>query len=159
MKTSEINPWGLPRVALSDKNTLPSISAVYFVLDEDRILYVGKSVNLSSRWANHHRYHQIKQVSFSPVISWLECPSVVAEKLERECIATFYPELNGLQQKHLGTQLNVFVRRDTFDALEILASKASMSKESLVRRLAEEAVKAAKEQGVLGVVPKGVGKH
>lgn len=42
---------GLPDVKLPE---LPRQSGVYFVLnDKDEVVYVGKSVNLRSRWAGH----------------------------------------------------------------------------------------------------------
>jgi len=46
----------LPYLSLSQRNSLPECPAVYFAVDsKNRVLYVGKAINLLARWKDHHR--------------------------------------------------------------------------------------------------------
>ncbi|HEY9297509.1 MAG TPA: GIY-YIG nuclease family protein [Phormidium sp.] len=54
-----INPLELPNCVLLDKSTLPAIPAIYFVVEESTILYVGSTLNLKQRWYTHHKYEVI----------------------------------------------------------------------------------------------------
>ncbi|MEG4121826.1 hypothetical protein QUA43_30695 [Microcoleus sp. N9_B4] len=95
MNPATINPLTLPSLSLANRSTLPSCPAVYFVLEGDRVLYVGRSRNLRQRWVIHHRYKQLKAIS-NIRIAWLECsePSLLAE-IEAAMIRYFLPPLNG----------------------------------------------------------------
>lgn len=89
-----INPFMLPFVELDDHVLLPSKPGLYFVIDGDRILYIGKSQNLRIRWSAHHRYKQIKKIAKSPVITFLDVKSVDLLHVERHLIKRFNPMLN-----------------------------------------------------------------
>lgn len=52
---AECNPLELPSVSLSQKMKLTFSAGVYFVLHENRILYIGKSDCIKSRWVNHNQ--------------------------------------------------------------------------------------------------------
>jgi excinuclease UvrABC nuclease subunit len=64
-------------------------SGVYFLIKNERIVYVGQSVNIYSRIADHY-----KNKFFSDVFS-VPCPRSNLDVLESMYIHTFSPELNG----------------------------------------------------------------
>jgi len=95
-----MNPLGidfstLPSLPLAGRSGLPTCPAVYFALEGDRVLYIGRSGNLQQRWAIHHRYKQLKGLN-NVRIAWLECsdPSLLPE-IEATLIRHFLPPLNG----------------------------------------------------------------
>lgn len=89
-----INPFQLPYVEFSEKTQLPEKSGLYFVIDGDQILYVGKTIHFKRRWAGHHRYAQIKAMAKNPVIAWLDVEDTRLLDAESELIARFKPKLN-----------------------------------------------------------------
>lgn len=48
--TSDVDLLALPSLLLVERRQLPSLSAVYFVLDGVRVLDIGKSTNLAQKW-------------------------------------------------------------------------------------------------------------
>ncbi|MBW4534081.1 MAG: hypothetical protein KME09_09090 [Pleurocapsa minor HA4230-MV1] len=55
----------LPKVSLETKELLPEYSGIYYVVDENKIVwYVGKAQNIRKRWQGkaHHRIYQLKQL-------------------------------------------------------------------------------------------------
>lgn len=93
MDLAVINPLTLPSLPLANRSALPSCAAVYFVLEGDRIRYIGRAGNLQQRWSAHHRY---KQLNSETRIAWLECsePELLPE-IEEALIEQFCPPLNG----------------------------------------------------------------
>jgi len=89
-----VNPFTLPAVNLDDKTTLPSKPGLYFVIDGQRLLYIGRSKDLNQRWRNHHRHDQIKRLAHSPQIAYLDCDDASLLWTEREIINRFKPLLN-----------------------------------------------------------------
>lgn len=92
---TNINPYSLPYVDFGNLNSLPETSAIYFVLADEVVLYVGKAVNLKLRWRNHHRRAQLKKYQ-KVKISWFEyihLDSLV--ELENLLIRELKPKLNG----------------------------------------------------------------
>ena len=88
---------GLPSVCFGDRKKLPDSPGVYFVVDEDQILYVGiTSSSLRTRWASHHRYDQVAEVAPQGKIFFQEVPESFEQLREREdrLIAEFRPTLN-----------------------------------------------------------------
>ncbi len=66
----------LPSLPLSQRNSLPACPAIYFAVDsKNRVLYVGKAINLVARWKDHHRLEQLKRINRkNPIkIAWLTC--------------------------------------------------------------------------------------
>lgn len=47
MNLAAINPLDLPSLSLAERKNLPDCAAIYFVMDGDRILYIGKSINIA----------------------------------------------------------------------------------------------------------------
>jgi len=84
----------LPSLPLNDRQKLPSIACIYFVLENDWLVYIGRSRDLRFRWRQHHRYHDFQDLE-NVKIAWLEIsePSLLHE-IEMALIAWFEPYLN-----------------------------------------------------------------
>ncbi|MGL4618718.1 MAG: GIY-YIG nuclease family protein [Chroococcidiopsis sp.] len=82
----------LPSVPLTERLSLPKISAVYFVLKGSSVLYIGQSANLFRRWQNHVL---VKQLTASSIrIAWLKCSKSKLLSTETILISKFVPKLN-----------------------------------------------------------------
>lgn len=91
--------YTLPSLPLSQRNSLPECPSIYFAIDSNnRVLYVGKAINLLSRWKNHHRQEQLNRINRkNPIkIAWLICPSEleVLARTETYFIEFYQPLLN-----------------------------------------------------------------
>ncbi|MCC5638585.1 GIY-YIG nuclease family protein [Nostoc sp. CHAB 5844] len=85
----------MPSLPLASRKNLPGCPAIYFVLDGDRILYVGKTNNLWQRWITHHRFLQLSSMGDLISIAWLECEDISRlDALEKQLITALQPELN-----------------------------------------------------------------
>lgn len=49
----------LPQLCIQKKAHLPTVSGIYFVLEEETVLYIGIATNLRERWVQHHRYEEL----------------------------------------------------------------------------------------------------
>jgi len=92
---NSVNPKELNCLALEKAIKLPSISALYFCISRENILYIGITDNLNERWKQHHKIlHLIKYQYVN--IHWL--PLATEElnfRVEKEFIEYFKPLLNG----------------------------------------------------------------
>jgi hypothetical protein len=142
-----VDPLALPSLPLTDRSQLPVCPAVYFALDGDRVLYIGRSVNLQQRWITHHRYSQLKGLN-NVRIAWLECsdPSLLPE-IEVALIEYFQPSLNGelIPFKIPSTSLAkimIYAPYDLKETIERLAKKENRSLSNYIvtvlQRIAEE---------------------
>jgi predicted GIY-YIG superfamily endonuclease len=85
----------LPSLPLADKAKLPSCAAVYFALSShNRILYIGRSIDIRERLRGHHRLTLLK--SFGDIkIAWLkESNALALRRIEAILIEYFNPPLN-----------------------------------------------------------------
>jgi hypothetical protein len=80
-------------LSIEEKSKLPSISAIYFVFASNKLLYVGRSVDLKQRWQNHHRYSQFKLIQDAR-IAWFECDSNLLPEFESSLIEFLEPDYN-----------------------------------------------------------------
>lgn len=81
-------------VILDKRRFLPKCSGVYFIVSDDRIFYIGKSVDIRSRVVHgHHKFNQFVELS-NPSIFWVEAPKDKLSDLERKYIRQFAPPLN-----------------------------------------------------------------
>lgn len=97
-----INPYQLISIELSNIKKLPECTAIYFVIDsQNRILYIGKANNLSARWKNHHRKHQLEEIHKENLvrIAWQAWNKQDLAEAENYLIANFNPLLNGTEVK------------------------------------------------------------
>ena len=65
------------------------VSGVYFLIKQDRIVYVGQSVNVFARIGTHQTDKDFDS------IAWLPCDKGILDKLESIYIHTLQPPLNG----------------------------------------------------------------
>lgn len=97
MNSDEIHIPFLPKVKLSEKSNLPTISAVYFALSYVMdVLYIGTAYNLCTRWKRHHKLHDL-QVRRCEYIAWHKSTIKDLYAIERELIVTYRPPLNTQQ--------------------------------------------------------------
>jgi GIY-YIG catalytic domain len=102
---ASLDIMALPSVALADYRQLPDTTALYFIVNAiGKLLYIGQSIELKTRWRTHHRlarYQQLEGIR----IAWLDlsdrCPVTYRDgrkkylvALERSCIAYFRPPDN-----------------------------------------------------------------
>jgi hypothetical protein len=101
IRLGAVNPLGLSYLNLEDKKRLPNIPAIYFVIEQKRIIYVGKAERSAFRWISHHIHSKIESRT-SVRIYWLEIKDVKKlQEVEKYFIALYEPELNyiGLGRK------------------------------------------------------------
>jgi hypothetical protein len=59
MNVTDINPSNLPAMPLSERWNLPVCPAIYFVMQGDITLYIGRTKNLYRRWLTHHIWERL----------------------------------------------------------------------------------------------------
>lgn len=82
---------------LHQREQLPSTSGIYFITKQNRLLYIGKAINLRSRWTGtgHHRYKQLATKGLDKIIiSYILAPVTELDRLERQYIQALKPLLN-----------------------------------------------------------------
>lgn len=87
----------LPWLSLDSLKHLPSIPALYFLVDaENCILYIGRSQSLRQRWQAHHVLHKVIDRATSLRLLWyqVETPEILIA-LEKACLDRWKPVLNG----------------------------------------------------------------
>ena len=105
---------GFPSVDLFSRYRLPASGGLYFVLERDAILYIGKTVSFRQRWQGHHRLSDVAQHERARIHYLSTDYKMSADTLavlELWCIARFKPRYNNARV------LNVW--RDRF--LKLLA--------------------------------------
>jgi GIY-YIG catalytic domain len=140
MNFTEINPFTLPSRLLSDRRSLPQCQAIYFVIDEDSILYIGRTANLAERWIAHHRFNQLET---NPRIAWLECSNEdLLPELERALIKHFSPLLNGTDVvwETKKAKITFTCSHELRDELEAIAEQEDRTLSKLVERLVTKAL-------------------
>ncbi|MBD1813854.1 hypothetical protein NDA07_08615 [Microcoleus vaginatus DQ-U2] len=93
----------LPHIGLKNRAILPELSGIYYVIDENFIIwYIGKAKNLRTRWAgdSHHRLDQLqKQRKKLFTIYYELVPESLLDATEQERIEQHSPQLNGTKVK------------------------------------------------------------
>lgn len=87
----------LPHVSLTELYELPEVSAIYYVVVNETVLYVGQATNLKDRWRSHHRTLQLMTFIYAGIlvdIYWRECEKSALNEEESKDIETFTPRLN-----------------------------------------------------------------
>lgn len=113
-----IDPQALPSIPFEWHNALPKCPAIYFVLQNEEILYIGRAADLMKRWRNHPITHQFQDKALSIRIAWLECSDPkLLPTIELAVIQFFQPVFNqwlpGSSKKiaQLRTRLNLTQRQ------------------------------------------------
>ncbi|HAG85809.1 MAG TPA: excinuclease ABC C subunit domain-containing protein, partial [Cyanobacteria bacterium UBA12227] len=94
MIITDIDPLTLPSLPLNERSHLPYCPAVYFVVANNNVLYIGQTANLHDRWLAHHRWGQLKELNELVRIAWLECGEHhLLTEIEAALISHFEPPL------------------------------------------------------------------
>lgn len=148
MNPKTIKPLTLPSLLLADRSQLPACPAVYFVLDGDAVLYIGRTRNLQQRWLAHHRWYQLKVMSGNIRIAWLECSDAsLLVAIETASIEHFEPSLNRTKVGGEQTKIFVYLPEELKADLERLAKSHYRPVSNMVLTLIQEAVDEAKSEG------------
>lgn len=86
----------LPSVSLEDRKLLPDSPGIYLAIAEDMtVLYVGQSTRVRTRWWQHHRFYELKEIG-NVRIAWVTVsdPTLLLG-IEKALISHFNPPLNG----------------------------------------------------------------
>lgn len=141
MNLAEIKPLLLPSLPLNERRSLPKCKAIYFVIDGETVLYIGKTVNLAHRLVNHHRLNEFKS---NPRVAWLECSDKsLLPELEKALIKYFSPLLNGTKIQDADRRdkrVNVIMSGSVFKLLKELAETERRSQSQTAALLIEEAL-------------------
>ena len=95
---ADLEILNLPKVSLETKELLPEHSGIYYVVDENQVLwYIGKAKNIHKRWQGkaHHPIYQLKQLkhkNFS--IYYDKLDSSLIDSREKQQIKRYSPHLN-----------------------------------------------------------------
>lgn len=81
----------LPHKLIGERKELPHVSAIYFVVEDEVLLYIGLTIDIKNRWSGHHRLNDFSDVA---KIYWLETNAQDLAAREVEFITEFSPELN-----------------------------------------------------------------
>lgn len=138
IKVNEINPLKLPSLPLVERSQLPKLASIYFVLQEETVLYIGRAINLFDRWTCHHRFEELRYLQ-NVKISWLEFHNASVDLLvnvEKILIKHFRPKLNnkdlgrrenpdysritGLVNRELAKRVKVFVANNETTISEVV---------------------------------------
>jgi predicted GIY-YIG superfamily endonuclease len=84
-------------VILNQVDKLPEVSAIYYVVVNERVLYVGQAADLKSRWQHHHRALQLTAFTYADIpvyVYWRECEKSALDVEEQRDIKDLNPPLN-----------------------------------------------------------------
>ena len=146
MNSETVDPLALPSLPLVTRGELPNCPAIYFVLNGDAVLYIGRTNNLYQRWIAHHRWHQLKAMSGDIRIAWLQCGDAKRlSDIETALIKHFQPSLNQtkVEGESISIKTMVYLPLELREALKHVAVKENRSLSNLIVTLLQGAVKEA----------------
>jgi excinuclease UvrABC nuclease subunit len=122
---------GFPSVDLFSRYRLPASGGLYFVLERETILYIGKTVSFRQRWQGHHRLSDVAQHERARIHYLSTDHKVTAWALtilELWCIARFKPRYNNARVVNVWRErfVKLFLHTRRVEALnrELLAKVA-----------------------------------
>ena len=87
-----------PSTSLETKELLPEYSGIYYVVDENKVIwYIGKAENIHKRWQGkaHHRIYQLKQLKHKHFNIFFERVNLAQlDNREKQQIIKYSPHLN-----------------------------------------------------------------
>ncbi|MDF5718021.1 MAG: GIY-YIG nuclease family protein [Rhizonema sp. NSF051] len=92
---SDIKLETLPWLPLEEKSAFPKRSSIYFAIDSlGSIQYIGRTINVRTRWGNHHKYNELNAIgNIKIAYLFVDLPELLPE-IERALIEYFQPSLN-----------------------------------------------------------------
>ncbi|GAB4525998.1 MAG: hypothetical protein Tsb0014_05880 [Pleurocapsa sp.] len=122
---ADANILNLPKISLEFKELLPENSGIYYVLDEDKLVwYIGQAKNLRKRWQgkNHHRFYQLEiQSKKKFTIYWEQIQESRLNQLEKQRIEKYHPHLNASPVKTKKVHPTETLLRETIVAISDFA--------------------------------------
>lgn len=95
---ADLEILNLPKVSLETKELLPQHSGIYYVVDENKVVwYIGKAKNIHKRWQGkaHHRIYQLKQLKHKNFSIYYErIDRSQLDTREKQQINKYTPHLN-----------------------------------------------------------------
>ena len=141
MNTAAIDPLKLPTISLSQRKHLPPVCAVYFVLHENEVVYIGRSNVLKQRWESHHRLKEFNSLPGEVRVAWLICDSPeFMDELEKLMIAQFKPWMNGSSVEYATPRKTIYLEPELMQALEERAKEEKRTVSNLCNLLIEQAM-------------------
>lgn len=95
----------MPVISYNDLNNLPDISAVYIVFVDDKILYVGSTIRLRTRFRGHHKKEFFK--GNDVFIEYIPCEVHQLGPLENQKIRDLSPTLNSYTNRRKARAISV----------------------------------------------------
>ena len=113
---SQLNLSSLPSVPLCDRKQLPATSGIYFALSGGTVQYIGRSVNIRQRWADHHQTGELEKAGNVRIAYLAVSDPALLPAIETALIEFFNPPLNqcswgGGYQGHLGVRRGALVNK------------------------------------------------
>ncbi|MDJ0578829.1 GIY-YIG nuclease family protein [Crocosphaera sp.] len=107
----------LPKVSLENRENLPQVSGIYYVIDQNHIIwYIGQAKDFQARWKSksHHRLFQLKsqkKTKFEIYYQVLESSKL--NEIEQQEISKYHPRLNQSKVKHKNVRPSETLLRET----------------------------------------------
>lgn len=135
----------LESVSIAQKDQLPNVPGIYFVMEDGHVIYIGLSKkSILRRWWTHEKLKDLRARKGEIKIAWLECRAIeLLPLMESTFIGYFNPELNqtvgeGILRyfKHIRQQLEsadtltvkkVELRKSDWLIVEEIAAKLKIS--------------------------------
>lgn len=115
----------LPKVSLETKELLPEYSGIYYVVDENKIVwYVGKAQNIRKRWQgkSHHRIYQLTQLKHKYFdIHYENINLSELDQRETQQIVKYTPHLNNSPVKSKKVHPTETLLRETITTISDFA--------------------------------------
>lgn len=121
----------LPSLLVTEKSKLPEISAIYFVWSSNKLLYIGKTINLRNRFIQHHRLVEFVESGTDTRIGWFASTADDLTYIEDSLIELLEPELNG--EAVIGGKLATFrIEPEKWEAFKSLAANQGTSASAML---------------------------
>ena len=94
---ANVSVLSLPWLPFNERVELPNVPGIYFVLEDDRVIYIGLSkISILRRWWTHPKIEDLAHRKGEIKIAWLECRATeLLPVIESALIDRFgKPELN-----------------------------------------------------------------
>jgi GIY-YIG catalytic domain len=142
MNLAEIDPLALPSLPLLNRSQLPNLPAIYFVITDEQVIYIGRTSNLRQRWVDHHLLKQKALGEILVKVAWLSCSDInLLPSIELALIEYFQPCLNrcglGRRENPDYSRVTGLVNRELAKRLRVYVAES----ESTISEVVEKALK------------------
>ena len=122
---ADLEILNLPKVGLEAKELLPKHSGIYYVIDENQLVwYIGKAKNIYKRWQGkaHHRIYQLKQLKHKNFSIFYERINIYQlDTREKQQINKYAPHLNNSPVKSKKVRPTETLLRETISKISEFA--------------------------------------